>query len=63
LQSIQWQVDECETVAARIQREVAEIAEVLARRQGKTVRKVWTEALTLHRVRYETEVLPDGHAE
>jgi hypothetical protein len=41
-------------VAERIQQEVAEIAEVLARRQGKLVREVWTEALTLHRVRYET---------
>jgi hypothetical protein len=50
-------VDEPETVAARIQQEVTEIAEVLARRQGKTVREVWNEALTLHRVRYETDVL------
>jgi hypothetical protein len=44
-------------VAERIQEEVTEIAEVLARRQGKPVRDVWTEALTLHRVRYEKEVL------
>jgi hypothetical protein len=50
-------MDETETVAARIQQEVTEIAEVLARRQGKTVREVWNEALTLHRVRYETEIL------
>jgi len=44
-------------VAARIQEEVTEIAEVLARREGKPVRDVWAEALTLHRVRYETKVL------
>jgi len=43
-------------VAARIQEEVTEIAEVLARQQGKPIREVWTEALTLHRVRYEKEV-------
>ncbi len=50
-------MDEFATVAARIQQEVTEIAEVLAQRQGKTVREVWTEVLTLHRVRYETDVL------
>jgi hypothetical protein len=44
-------------VAARFQREVAEIGEVLARRQGKTVRKVRDEVLTLHRVLYEIETL------
>jgi acyl-CoA reductase-like NAD-dependent aldehyde dehydrogenase len=44
-------------VAERIQEEVTEIAEVLARRKGKPIREVWTEALTLHRVRYEREVL------
>jgi hypothetical protein len=43
-------------VSERIQEEVTEIAEVLARRQGKVVREVWTEALTLHRIRYETKV-------
>ncbi len=47
-------------VAARIQEEVTEIAEVLARRQGKSVRDVWNEALSLHRVRYETKVLKEG---
>jgi hypothetical protein len=56
-------MDDRETVAARMQREVTEIAEVLARRHGKTVREVWTEALTLHRVRYETEVLPNARGE
>jgi hypothetical protein len=30
---------------------------LLARRQRKTVREVSNEALTLHRVRYETEIL------
>jgi hypothetical protein len=44
-------------VAARLQEEVSEIAEVLARQQGKRVSEVWQEALTLHRVRYETEVV------
>jgi acyl-CoA reductase-like NAD-dependent aldehyde dehydrogenase len=44
-------------VAERIQEEVTEIAEVLSRRQGKPIREVWTEALSLHRVRYETKVL------
>jgi hypothetical protein len=38
-------------VAERIQEEVTEIAEGLARREGKPVREAWTEALTLHRVR------------
>jgi hypothetical protein len=36
---------------------VTEIAEILARRQGKTIREVWNEALALHKVRYETDVL------
>lgn len=43
----------------QIQQAVQEIAEVLARRTGKTVREVWEEALSLHRVRYETEALAD----
>jgi hypothetical protein len=39
---------------------VQEIAEVLAREQGKPIDiKIWEEALSLHRVRYETEVLRD----
>jgi hypothetical protein len=42
---------------------VTEIAEVLARRSGKQVREVGHEALSLHRVRYETEMLPDHHDE
>jgi hypothetical protein len=44
--------------------DIQEIAEVLAREQGKEMRDVWEEALTLYRVRFETEVLPDpreGH--
>ena len=44
----------------RIQQEVQEIAEVLGRRSGKTIVEVWQEALSLHRVRYETEVLDPG---
>jgi hypothetical protein len=36
---------------------VQEIAEVLSRRSGKPNPEVWNEALTLHRVRYETEIL------
>jgi hypothetical protein len=44
----------------RIQAEVQEIAEVLAREQGKSIDlAIWQEALTLHRVRYNTEILPD----
>jgi hypothetical protein len=43
----------------RIQSEIQEIAEVLSRRSGKTIIEVWNEALSLHRVRYETEVLAD----
>jgi hypothetical protein len=43
----------------RIQAEVQEIAEVLSQRSGEPIPDVWNEALTLHRVRYETEVLPD----
>lgn len=51
-------MEDHKTRAEQIQEEVQEIAEVLARWEGKDVREVWTEALTLHRVRYETEVLP-----
>lgn len=40
-----------------LQEEVQEIAEVLARQSGKSISEVWTEALDLHRVRYETEIL------
>lgn len=35
----------------RVQAEVQEIAGVLARQQRKSVREVWNEALTIHRVR------------
>jgi hypothetical protein len=42
-----------------MQEDVREIARVLARQQGKTPVEVWEEALRLHRVRYETEILPD----
>jgi hypothetical protein len=41
----------------RIRREVQEIAEVLSRRSGKSIIEVWQEALSLHRVRYERDVL------
>jgi hypothetical protein len=47
------------TVHERLQEEVSEIAEVLARRQKKPLVDVWQEALSLHRVRYETVVLPE----
>ena len=47
-----------ETLDQRLQQEVEEIAEVLARQQGKEQRDVWEEALTLRRVRYETDVFP-----
>jgi hypothetical protein len=43
----------------RIQAEVQEIAEVLSRQSGRSIVEVWTEALTLHRVRYETVPLID----
>lgn len=46
--------------AEEIQQEVQEIANVLAEKQGKSPSDVgiWTEALSLWRVRLETEVLP-----
>jgi hypothetical protein len=43
----------------RIQREVQEIAGVLSHQSGRSIVEVWTEALTLHRVRYETVPLID----
>jgi hypothetical protein len=49
--------------ASDLQQEVQEIAEVLARRQSKEVIDVWVEALTLHAVRYETEILPPPDAD
>jgi thymidylate kinase len=47
-----------------IQEEVREIAEVLLREHpsGTPMSAVWEEALLLHRVRYETEILPPPHA-
>jgi hypothetical protein len=51
------QSDEC--AIERIQAEVQEIAEVLSRRSGHTIVEVWSEALTLHRARYETKVIAD----
>jgi hypothetical protein len=47
----------------RIQAEVQEIAEVLSRRSGKSIVDVWNEALSLHRVRYATEILPHPEEE
>ena len=47
------------THAQRVQLEVEEIAEVLMRQTGQSMSEVWAEALDLHRVRYETEVLVD----
>jgi hypothetical protein len=43
----------------RIQQEVQEVADVLSRQSGRTILEVWDEALSLHRVRYSTEILPD----
>jgi len=48
-----------ERVMERIQAEVQEIAEVLSLRSGRSIVEVWSEALTLHRVRYETVQLID----
>jgi hypothetical protein len=48
-----------ERASKRIQAEVQEIAEVLSRRSGRSIVEVWSEALTLHRVRYETVQLID----
>jgi hypothetical protein len=44
----------------QIQEEVQEIADVLLREHpvGTPMSAVWDKALTLHRVRYETQVLP-----
>jgi hypothetical protein len=47
----------------RIQAEVQEIAEVLSRQSGRSIADVWDEALSLHRVRYETDVRPDPDEE
>lgn len=43
-----------------LQEEVREIARVLLKEHptGTPMRDVWEEALSLHRVRYETESLP-----
>jgi len=46
----------------QLRAEVQEIAEVLQREQpDKTIAELWEEALSLHRVRYETTVLPPKH--
>jgi hypothetical protein len=43
----------------QVRAEVQEIAEVLQREQpDQTIADLWEEALSLHRVRYETEILP-----
>jgi hypothetical protein len=34
-------------------------AKILRRRSGKSIAKVWNEALTLHRVRYAKDVLTE----
>ena len=47
-------------VAARIQEEVTKFIEVLTRHEGKTMRVVWNEPLSLHRVRYETRRFKEG---
>lgn len=48
-----------QTAYDRIQEEVEEIARVLMKEQGKTMLDVWQEALSLHRVRYESEIMPE----
>jgi hypothetical protein len=56
---------ESRTALDQIEEEVREIAWVLLREHppGTQMTEVWQEALTLHAVRYETEVLPGpGHA-
>jgi hypothetical protein len=50
-------------LSERLQQEVQEIADILARQSGKTTIQVWEEALSLHRVRYETTPLPDAETE
>jgi len=50
-------VEETRFLWDELQEEVQEIAEVLARRSGKTICEVWEEALDLHSVKYEIEVL------
>jgi hypothetical protein len=50
-------------VHQRLQEEVSEIAEVLARWHKKSHVDVWQEALHLHRVRYETVVLLEPEPE
>jgi hypothetical protein len=47
----------CLQCAGLSQAEVQEIAEVLSRQSGTSIIEVWNEALCLHRVRYEAEVL------
>jgi hypothetical protein len=53
-------VNDTSDSAHRLQAEVLEIAEVLLRQSppGTTLMDIWEEALTLHRVRYDTEILP-----
>ena len=46
------------SVCDRLYDEVEEITEVLIRESGKSMAEVWENALSLHRVRYDTEVLP-----
>jgi hypothetical protein len=51
-------------LAQSIQAEVQEIAEVLSREQGRPIDgAIWQEALSLHRVRYETEILSEHEEE
>jgi hypothetical protein len=52
-------VDKEQTLWERLQEEITEIYDVLRREQpDRSTVDLWAEALTLHRVRYETEVLP-----
>ena len=47
-----------QTLWERLHEEIGEIYDVLRReRPDRSTVELWTEALTLHRVRYETKVL------
>jgi hypothetical protein len=52
--------NENDTHHEKIQAEVQEIAEVLSRQSGRSTVEVWNEAISLHRVRYETKVIGEA---
>jgi hypothetical protein len=54
-------VSDEQTQWERLQQEITEIYDVLRREQpDRSTIELWSEAMTLHRVRYETKVLPPG---